>query len=353
MRFFNPTSLTSLFALLVSITLSRECSARSIHRPDDASMPTLSVRWENSKTYTFKNMHLHEYPFFQIFDKDYFDKHLLPKKSKIAYRNDTKKTVASDQLSGLIEKFLDEIGKKKKNYSDFIVLQKKDFNRRKGCGLIVVKFKEYPFVLKLFIETPESFINPQCKGLEPIYFFYMGGGVNRHLSGFTRIKNLEYVNKKLAADPYWSTHASTPHKWFWLPKKPQWFEITGHNIGSKEHNFSRIPSTYGIIADAIESEHHFEYRNGKDRASALELCNYLGLYIDPNIGNFMIEKNSKKIVIVDTEHFPTIVGIRNAEPINNYISWFGRLISKCGKDMLFSTKKELRLAQLQPMAFKL
>lgn len=339
---------------LIMVLSSIIGNARSIHRPYDPTIPAISVRWENSQEiYTMRDMHLQEYPFFQIFDADYFNKHLLPKSGKIPYRNEQQKSVASAKLNETSEYLLEEIRKKKKTYRDFIILQKKDFNRGKACGLLVLKFKEYPFVLKLFIETPQSFINPQCKGLEPIYFFYMGGGVNRHLSGFTRIKNLEYINKQLAADPYWSTHASTPKKWFWQPKNVPWFEITGRNIGSKEFNRTRIPSTYAIIADAIEAEHHFEYRDSEDRTTALKLCNFLGLYVDPNIRNFMIEKESNKLVIVDTEHFPTIVGIRSAEPIDNYLAWFGRLMGKCGKDMLFSTKKDLKIAQTLPMAFKL
>lgn len=68
----------------------------------------------------------------------------------------------------------------------------------------------------------------------------------------------------------------------------------------------------------------------------------------------MIEKGTKKLVIVDTEHFPTVVGFRKRPPkCKNYTSWYLQLSSKCGKETFFRTKKERRAAQTVPNEMQL
>ena len=80
----------------------------------------------------------------------------------------------------------------------------------------------------------------------------------------------------------------------------------------------------------------------------MELCNYLDLWIDPHIDNFMPEKGTDKIVIVDTEHFPSFVGLKEPVTFSGYLSWYTYLATKCLKSMFFRTKKERRQAQLIP-----
>lgn len=334
-------------AIMLFYGAHSEC--RSVHRPSESWLPTISVSWADnpSRTYTLRNAHLQEATYFHLFDSNFFYSHLLTDATAIAYRNQPETTISGTILNKQIELLLQEIKQKKKSYTHFTVLQDTDFNRRKGCGLLVLKFNEYPFVFKLFIETPKSFTNPLCKGFEPVFLFYLGGGVNRHLSGFTRIKNAEFIKERLRTDDYWNAHADVPRKWYWLPSSPRFFAITGHNMSGKDTIKTELPSTYGIIADAIEAERRLSISSAQDRANALELCNYLDLYADPNISNFMIEKNSGKLVIVDTEHFPTIGGFKKKEVINTYFNYFTSLISKCGKAMFFSTKKERKLAYKQ------
>lgn len=321
-----------------------EC--RSVHRPSESWLPTINVRWAqgSSRIYTLRNAHLQESTYFNLFDINYFYDHLLTNTTPLPYRYQPDVTIVGKALNERIEELLQEIKHKKTDYTHFTILQSTDFNRRKSCGLIVLKFNDYPFVLKLFIENPRSFTDPLCKGFEPIFLFYLGGGVNRHLSGFTRIKNAEFIKQRLASDEQWNKRVDVPRKWYWLPKSSRWFDITGHNIGGKEYVHTQLPSTYGIIAEAIEPERGFSIGSAQDRAQALELCNFLDLYADPNVSNFMVEKKTGKLVIVDTEHFPTIGGFKKKEIIENYIGYFTSLISKCGKVMFFSTKKERREA---------
>lgn len=321
-----------------------EC--RSVHRPPESWLPTISVSWadDHTHTYTLRNAQLQESTYFNLFDNHFFYTHLLTDNTNVEYRYEPHHVVAGKELNDQIEQLLKEIKQKKKNYTHFTILQDTDFNRRKGCGLVVLKFNDYPFVLKLFIETPKSFTNPMCKGFEPVFLFYLGGGVNRHLSGFTRIKNAEFIKQRIALHDYWNEHADVPRKWYWLPKKARWFDIVGHHISGKDYIHTQLPSIYGIVADAIEYERRLSISSAHDRAQALELCNYLDLYADPNISNFMVEKKTGKLIIVDTEHFPTIGGFKKKELINTYFEYFTSLISKCGKAMFFSTKKERKEA---------
>jgi len=330
---------------LVSLFVATIINSRSIHRPKDPSLPTITTFWhEDPQKFTLADSHWEPYPVFHLFDQSFFNKRLLPV-GTLSFRNNKTEQVATEHLNVLIEKLLSEIKEQKKKYSHFTVLQKKDFNCRRGCGLMILKFKNYPFVFKLFIETPDSFINPWCKGREPIFFFYMGGGVNRHLTGLTRIKNLEIINKKLKNNPLWSQRISTPRKWYWVPKNPKWIHIHGKNIGNKKKQKTKIPGIYGIIADYIESSKNLSLMSPDDRKTALDLCNDLGMLIDPHIQNFFIEKTTKKLVIVDTEHFPTVVGFKEKKKFNNYLEWYLRLSAKFAKNFFFRTKDERKQAQ--------
>ncbi len=314
--------------------------ARSIHRPYDPYMPEITVSWVDSGIqHSLQNYHLEEYALFKLFDKHYFETHLLPE--TISYRYEPEKSVQRSDLAPLIDTLIEEVKQKKKKFTHFTVLQDKDFNLNKSYGLIILKFNDYPFVLKLFMETPGSFVSPFDKGIEPIFFFFMAGGVNRHLSGFTRIKNMEIISKKIARSK-WKNLLVLPRKWYWLPKDSRWIQISGKNIGSKKHCQTTLPGTYCIIADAMEAERNLSLMNAQDKQIAMELCNYLNLWIDPHITNFMIEERSKKIVIVDTEHFPSFVGLKEPITFNSYTDWYWHMGTKCFQCEFLQTKRDRR-----------
>lgn len=341
---------TSRLACLVIFIFSSSTSlGRSVHRPKDPRTPEISVRLVGEhKKYALSSMHLEKYPIFETFDKDFLMSQTLPARS-VTLRGGV--GVADTKvLQDKIERLLKEVRKQKKNYTDFTVLVDHNFNHKQQCGLLIVKFKDYPFVLKLFMETPKSFVEPFQKGFEPTFFFYMGGGVNRHLCGFTRIKNLHVINERLAQSTYWSERVVTPRKWFWIPKKPEWLEISGKNIGPEKNIITQIPAIYGIVADAIDCGEKLSIHNREHTELSLSLCNYLDLWIDPHIPNFMFERNTGKIAIVDTEHFPTMVGLKETPQFSNYTEYYSYLINKCGKDMIFCTKKDLLALQEAPSA---
>jgi hypothetical protein len=328
-----------LVTFLLLLAMTQDCPGRSIFRPVDPLLPEISVRWVgDSKKYTLRKYHLEEDSLFQLFDKDYFDKHLLP--PVITYRNEPQKNVTRAILTDLIDTLINELYEGKRNFTHFKELQAKDFNFKKANGLLIVKFKNYPFVVKLFMESPDSLVNPFDKGMEPIFFFFMGG-VDRHRLGFTRIKNREIIEKRLAQSP-WAGKVDIPRKWHWIPKKARWIEITGNHIEGKNNLVTRFPGTYCIVADAIEAERNLSLLNGNDKQRALDICNYLDVWIDPHMKNFMIEKNTGKFVIVDTEHFPTSVGLRNAVKFESYSNWYLYLAGKCWKNAFMQNKWERR-----------
>lgn len=329
-------------------------AGRSIHRPKSASLPRIETRWlgQSSPHYTLRNSHLEEYPLFGTFNKKFFYNHLLPNNA-ISYRYNPKKSVSGTKLKRIIAKLIKEIKQKKKNLTDFTMIKRSNFNVKKCSGLFIVKFKHYPFVVKVFMETPESFVMHNAKGFEPTFFFYMAGGINRHLLGFTRIKNLENIKKLIENSKKWANKITLPRKWFVLPHQSRWIKIKGENIGRKKKQSTTIPATYCVLSDWIDSERAPSIFNKDDRRTSMELCNFLELAIDPHIDNFIIERSTHKIAIVDTEHFNTVVGIKKKKKFRSYFSWFTYLAGKCLHSMYFRNKAVRKQDQLVQSETKL
>lgn len=324
---------------------------RSIHRPLDKDIPTLIVRWPHINTeYTLRDWHLEYSALFEKFDEDFFFSHQLPL-DEIPLRRNPEVTVSGVLLDRLINNLVNEIHahtSRPDQLSDFIILKDSDFNYKTHSGLIVARFKEYPFVVKLFIETPATFVQPFSKGFEPSCIFIMGGGINRYLSGFTRIKNLEVIKLHIMEDPYWAERIELPRKWYWQPLNNKWFEIMGINIGNHSLHKAVLPSIYGLICDFIDTDQELRLINKRNRRLAMQLSQFLGNRIDPHIYNFMIEKDTQMIVIVDTEHFPSMVGLRSTMYFSSYCSWYCQLMAKFICDSLFRSKSKRRALQHSP-----
>lgn len=322
-------------------------NCRSPFRPKSSLEPSITAQWtEDEKSYTLVNSHLQEGPYFNLFDRKHFFAHLLPAQ-QINYRQSYDKMVQGTILSALIEKLLKEVRQKKTYYEDFIILKQRDFNTHDQTGLIIAKFKHYPFVVKLFIETPKSFVEPLSKGFETSGLFMLGGGVTRHLSGFTRIKNLEYLQRRILSNPYWKNRIAFPRKWFWLPEDAQWIEVIGKNMGPERERSINIPAIYALICDYIDVERMFSLKNANDRHTAMNLSNFLCQQIDPHINNYAVEKITHKIIPIDTEHFPTMVGYSEPPPCTSYLQWYSNLGLKMIKDTLARGKPHRRTLQAQ------
>lgn len=325
--------------------------SRSPLRQRDRYVPTITTEWEKripgEKIYSLTESHLELYPLFQTFDLDHFKENILPN-GPITFKNEPQKTVDGAQLKKDIAHLFEEVRQQKKKFTHFEVLKKRDFNRRKQAGLLVLKSKKYPFVVKLFMETPRSFVRPYNKGFEPNCIFVIGGGSTRHLLGFTRIKNAHNIQARITENPYWAQRIIVPRKWFWYPEKYRWIRLDGYKIGNHEHITIKMPAIYAIIADYIEGEREFSLSSKEDRRTAVDISNYLLCSLDPHINNFLVEKNTNKIAIIDTEHFPTMAGFKTRPRMTTYTSWYLHLFTKYLKDRFGRSKTERRDLQRHP-----
>lgn len=317
---------------------------RSVHRPADPDVPQITAYWNNqSPRYTIKDSHLKEYPIFKITAQDSY-KYLIPD-TPITFSTNATKKVTGALLKKHLEQFLQEIQTGITPFTYFDILRDKDYNASKQCGFIIAKHKFFPFVVKLSIERPETFVDPFCKGIVPMYFFFMAGGSNRHMTGLTRILNLHKTNQALAANPQWRDRVKTPRKWFWLPKEPPFFHITGKNIGGNKKTIrTSLPSVYAIIADAIDTSHEIPLATKTKNNLIIQLCNDLNLRVDPHEDNyiFQIDPITGKviIIIVDTEHFLTMVGVNEKQQFTGHADFYTSLAMKCARDVFLCTKNK-------------
>jgi hypothetical protein len=307
---------------------------RNVHRFNPATLPRIVV-WsdKNPKKHVLIDTNLRPQPLLRTFDKTHFETHFLPK-GTIKYRYENT-CVDTQELEQLIYHLLSEIDQKAMRYKDFIALKKSGFVRHKKCGLIVLRFKKHPFILKLFIEPPESFINPYDKGFEVSNIFVVGGSL-RHTLGFSRIKTLNYTNNAIKHTP-WEQRLTTPKKWFWLPKDADWLNIETYNLGNKKRDFARMPVTYGVIAEAIEKD----ISTNVSHEDIMQLSTHLEYRVDPHVRNFFVEKNTGKIALIDTELFPAILGFnKKIKEQKTHAQWYAHLAGKYCKEKFLSNKTE-------------
>jgi hypothetical protein len=339
-----------IMVILAFFTFSAIKPARTHLRKKDKDEPTITIKRKGSKKKGIsRSCWAYNQSLFKMFNSDYFLSHLLPK-DFVETNDDLHNRIDCRILNNLIHKLLREIRKHKKQYTDFIILKDKNFNRKKRCGLLIVKFKHYPFVLKLFMETPESFIDPYCKGFDNQFFFYMSGGMNRHIAGLTRIRNLELIQQQIASNPRWKDKIIMPRKWYWLPKNPQWMQIDGHNIGNEKDISTLMPGTYAIIADVLDTQEDAPLLSLQKRSElVMELCMDLQLFVDPHGDNFILKYNpilnDYTVSIVDTEHFPSLVGLKEQPFFNNHLEYYVYLGAKYFQDAFLQTKFDRKQAQ--------
>ncbi len=311
--------------------------ARSIHRPVDPLEPSITVYWRDfpGKQYFLSSRYIEKYPFFETFDKTFFEQNMLPI-GMTTYRYEPEKAVSADEIGKLIENVIREVNEGKKRFADFSVLRALNFNSRKKAGLLILKCKHHPFVVKLFMESPSTFVRPYCKGFVPGVFFFIGAGINRHLSGFTRIKNLQEFHKRTENHPRWAGKIVTPRKWFWMPKDCRWITIEGENIGSNEILKTEIPATYAIIEDWIAIDKSVSPR--RLTKESLRLCNDVKFTIDPHVDNFFKEEGSGKLAIIDTEDFRAISGFKPDRNYDSRFIYYRDLVFKASSDIFFHEK---------------
>lgn len=338
--------------IVLILALSSFCVdiiARSPFRKKDKDEPQITIGWKGFKKGVYRSSNwAFKKSIFTIFNHDYFYSHLLPH-DYITDVHNPHIVINSEILNKLIENLLREIKKHKTEYTHFDILKDKNFNRHARCGLLILKFKDYPFVLKLFMETPKTFINSYCKGFENQFFLYMSG-MNRHSAGLTRIRNLELVKQQIENHARWKNKVITPRKWHWIPKKPQWMEIKGYNIGGEKEVSTLMPSVYAVIADVLDTTEDAPLLSLQKRSElVMQLCMDLQLFVDPHGDNFVVKYNEADkdyhISIVDTEHFPSLVGLKEQPFFNNHLEYYVFLGAKYFQDAFLQTKFDRKEAQ--------
>lgn len=317
-------------------------SARSVHR-HALQLPSIEVFWTDdpsSERYRLTNGCLETWAIFGRYNHDYLFSHQLP--NVVSYRNHPEQSVSRTELEAALERFVAELFQSKSKgharFSEVKVLKDADWNYAKACGIIIVKFKAYPFVLKLARETPWTFVRPFSKGIVPTFFFAMGGGINRYLSNFTRGMNRDAIEEIVQQNEKWRDKVSMPRKWFWVPKDVRWFTIVGRNFGPEPISIS-LPSINGFVCDEIVKEREFSIWNRQDRETALELSKLFKNRLDSHICNFLIEKETGKITFIDTEHFASITGLKEYVDFTSYTDWYSKLARNCLKNALFITPR--------------
>ena len=322
--------------------------ARTPFRKKDKDEPQISIGWKGFKKGISRRNWAYKKSIFTVFNHDYFYNHLLPK-DHIESTQDPHALMDCKHINKLIENLLKEIKKQKREYTDFDILKDKNFNHNERCGLLIVKFKNYPLVLKLFMETPKTFIDSYCKGFENQFFLYMSG-MTRHGAGLTRIRNLELVKQQIDNHPRWKNKIITPRKWHWIPKKPRWMEIKGYNIGGEKEVSTLMPSIYAVIADVLDTKEDAPLLSFQKRSElVMELCMDLQLFVDPHGDNFIVKYNEATkdyhISIVDTEHFPSLVGLKEQPFFSNHLEYYVFLGAKYFQDAFLQTKFDRKEAQ--------
>lgn len=328
-----------VYLILFSFATIIECR-RSPFRTIDPLMPQLITQSQKNPDIQFVHSDWFYYksPIFTTFSENSFFSHIV--QHSITTPIDHKVVVSNETLDTMLETLISEVKMQNNVYTYFTLLQDKNFNYKKKCGLLVLKFNHYPFVVKLFMEQPNTILNPFVKGFENRVFHFMGHGVNRHIAGLTRIPNLKKLQQVLQHKQY---QVVLPRKWFWLPQDPEWIDIIGYNIVPDEVISVTIPGIYAIIADELKTQQQYQkVPSSKSNEIIMDFCNDVQLIIDPHSDNFIIQKDNNDsiiISIVDTEHFPTLVGISENSTFVNHVQWYCSLAWKALSDLLTTSKK--------------
>lgn len=349
-KIFMTKNILFFFTVLTLIQLA-DLTARNPRRLKDESIPSITAystdpcynkTWpflcttyqQADQPYTLNHSYLRKKPIKTGFDYDYFNNHLIPEQS-ITFRNKTG-AVSGQTLSKLAENLVLEIKQGKQEFSDFSILKDKDFNYQAFSGLLVLKYKAYPFVLKVSIEHPHTIIQPLSKSIEAYGIFVVGGNL-RHLTNFSRIRNLEALRTQLSHNPFYIQYLDFPRKWYWKPKEDKDLTLVWNCNGTQE--MINIPNVYGVISDFIETEPN-QPQSDLNRLS-MKVATDTGFAIDPHSGNIVIETGTHKYVLLDTEDFRMMVGLNDKSmKAKKYVGWYLELIGNSIKIMFFRTKKE-------------
>lgn len=324
-----------IFTIILSLCLSLD--GRNVRRPIDQSIPSITVsstdpEFEKSwiplrksticekKSYTLKSSFLRLNPIMRGFDVNFFKQFYLPQ-GQIKLRNQPG-FINSKDLSNLASELIEKIKIGHRKFKHFIILKDKDFNYKTLSGLIILKFKDYPFVIKLSIEHPYTMVRPYSKNYQTDSIFVMGGNL-RHLSNFTRISNLERIKNILKFNPFYLQSLNFPRKWYWKPDRGSHdLKITWSCAGNTKEIL--LPCVYATISDFIDTT-NIQPQQELNKL-AMQIAIDTGFLIDPHAGNLVLEKNTNRYALIDTEDFRMMLGLNKSMRAKKYIGWYIEMI---------------------------
>jgi hypothetical protein len=268
------------------------------------SVSSIVVGWKSDWVrYRLSSHHLNP-ELFEVYDPDYLEQHRLPK-GPISFRYHPEQSVLAEDLQKEVEIIVAQVTDKSFPLKNLCKLKDAEFNESLREGFLIIKMEKYPFVVKLFITSPKSFVHPmKITMMSALYFLVLK--LNRHLFGLTRIRNRNLVMKKLQENSFWKSRVDAPRKWFWVAENSQSIVIATH-FAQHPDRVIEIPSIYAIIEDAIDFSSHLSLWKERDRKLSLHLCNFLHHQVDSHPNSFVYEKETNKVVILDTEELPVVI----------------------------------------------
>ncbi len=159
---------------------------------------------------------------------------------------------------------------------------------------------------------------------------FMNGGINRHISGLTRVTTNKALSQFLSAHRHAYPNITTPRVWAWQPPDTSWLHLSLHH--GKTHATTTIAREYALINDLVE----YQAGHTAPRDIVFSLFCATDNLFDPHDGNCVYEIPTQSYVILDTESFMTMIGFSRPRYTHSYVGWYVHLISYCILRVLFA-----------------
>lgn len=309
---------------------------RSIFRPNN-ECPTITCCWEDgTDSHSLKDWSIQPGPLVNMYNKQYIQEHLLPVKTIEPLHADGA-SIDGKEVNEICQQLYNEILQDAKQYTDCTILKNNDLQVSDKSGLVIVKSNKQPVVIKLFMEAPKTLTHPYRGRRFDMNMIFMVSGNWRYTLGFSRVQTAELTRRYLAGTEF-ATRVTIPRKWFWIPDNVPWIKITIHNVGQYQDHVIMLPSIYAIVCDAIEVDEDKEV----PLKESFALCKSVNFMLDPNKKNFIVEKHTGKIGVIDTENFRAVMHLnRPLHTKNNHIQWYIHLAGNAFRNK-FCFHKEAR-----------
>lgn len=325
----HRTLLAALTLCVLTITLMAN---DALHR--------LRIYWQHElDPAMFYSQSIGEHAAFSLFDQEFCTQHNLPLEA-IPYRSQPQFFVTGADLSSLITKLVLELHNGQTSFSHFTTLHLQDYSQQNGFGIGVFLCKHHPFVIKLFMTTPQKFVWACAQNLMRIFFYLSPPRTQRFLVGLTRIKNLHHIAKMINFSPSWSTQVTLPRKWFFVPPETRWITLESFNTTTGSSKKISFPGTFCIVEDYIQAARPLSHSTPSDCLVVKNLCRFIGPTLDPNLANFLWEKATNKLALIDTEDFRYVDKPLTNIGANQHINWivhssFSKKAGRISSSLLF------------------